>query len=32
MAYAGSMEYATEIRVGQQVARFLDSNLLWSEL
>lgn len=30
MAYAGSMEDATEVRLGKQVAIFLDSNMLWS--
>jgi hypothetical protein len=32
MAYAGSMEEATEVGVGQQVAKFRDSNMLWSKL
>jgi hypothetical protein len=27
MAYAGSMEDAPEVRLGQQVAIFLDSNM-----
>jgi hypothetical protein len=32
MAYADSMEHATEARLRQQLATFLDSNMLWSEL